>query len=158
MTEKLDEPRAGQDQDLKRVSMVWPADLKEQVRQIVGSRGLTDFTLDAVRDKLATMQTAASSEQAELPAAHVNGAAGPEQISTESLDPPPTRPASDHQLDPVEVAKLPLSQRMAHARTLINGREPDPAGQATHDRCPTCRDALVNGECWTCPPSYASQA
>ena len=46
MTQKLDET------DLRRVSMVWPADLKEQVRGLVGSRGLTDFTLDAVRAKL----------------------------------------------------------------------------------------------------------
>lgn len=36
----------------ERVSMVWPADLKEQVRRLAGSRGLTDFTLDAVREKL----------------------------------------------------------------------------------------------------------
>lgn len=37
----------------KRVSMEWPADLKEQVREVVGSRGLTDFTVQAVRTRLA---------------------------------------------------------------------------------------------------------
>lgn len=36
-----------------RVSMNWPNELKGQVRDRVGARGLTTFTLDAVREKLA---------------------------------------------------------------------------------------------------------
>lgn len=35
-----------------RVNMLWPDELKEQVREQVGQRGLTGFTLDAVRSKL----------------------------------------------------------------------------------------------------------
>lgn len=36
-----------------RVNMQWPADLKKQVQNLVGTRGLTTFTLQAVRDRLA---------------------------------------------------------------------------------------------------------
>ncbi len=36
-----------------RVSMEWPAELKEQLRALVGSRGLTDFTIQAVKTRLA---------------------------------------------------------------------------------------------------------
>lgn len=36
-----------------RVSMNWPEDLREEVRQLVGARGTTAFTIEAVREKLA---------------------------------------------------------------------------------------------------------
>lgn len=35
-----------------RVAMLWPVELKDAVREEVGPRGLTDFTLEAVRAKL----------------------------------------------------------------------------------------------------------
>jgi hypothetical protein len=38
--------------DKTRVSMLWPETLKEKVRDRVGSRGLTDFTIEAVEAKL----------------------------------------------------------------------------------------------------------
>lgn len=39
-------------EDKKRVAMYWPAELQERVREKVGQRGLTEFTLQAVRAKL----------------------------------------------------------------------------------------------------------
>jgi len=42
------------EKETARVAMEWPVDLKDQVREKVGPRGLTDFTIDAVRAKLAT--------------------------------------------------------------------------------------------------------
>jgi hypothetical protein len=38
--------------DKTRISMLWPETLKEKVRERVGSRGLTDFTIGAVEAKL----------------------------------------------------------------------------------------------------------
>lgn len=40
--------------DKARVTMLWPEDLKEAVRERVGSRGLTEFAIEAVRAKLGT--------------------------------------------------------------------------------------------------------
>lgn len=54
MTEKLDE-QVRDEAEFRRVSMLWPADVKEQVRRLVGGRGLTTFTLDAVQEKLARL-------------------------------------------------------------------------------------------------------
>lgn len=43
----------GEDKTLtERVTQLWPKALKKEVRELVGQRGLTDFTLDAVREKL----------------------------------------------------------------------------------------------------------
>jgi hypothetical protein len=151
MTDKLDEQQAGQS---SRVSMVWPADLKEQVRRTVGARGMTEFTLDAVRDKLAKMQTTVSNEPSDPeppPTKYDHYAKQLNGTVTEStgpaLDP---RPGDGFAMDPAEVAKLPLAQRMAQARKTWR----DPAAQ----HCSDCGDELVNGECWTCPPKYGPQA
>ena len=35
-----------------RVAQVWPVELKERLRQRVGNRGLTEFTIEAVEEKL----------------------------------------------------------------------------------------------------------
>jgi hypothetical protein len=43
--------------DKTRVSMIWPQSLKEKVRDRVGSRGLTDFTISAVEAKLGIHDT-----------------------------------------------------------------------------------------------------
>lgn len=39
-------------EETERVTMLWPVDVKAQVRERVGPRGLTDFAVDAVRAKL----------------------------------------------------------------------------------------------------------
>jgi hypothetical protein len=39
-------------EEVERVTQLWPKELKQAVRGLVGQRGLTDFTLDAVRREL----------------------------------------------------------------------------------------------------------
>lgn len=39
-------------EETERTTMLWPVDVKEAVRERVGPRGLTDFTVAAVREKL----------------------------------------------------------------------------------------------------------
>jgi hypothetical protein len=139
--------------ETERVSMLWPADLKEQVRRLVGGRGLTEFTVDAVRDKLTQVKPSAVT------------ASEPEQPTPDEPErshpggPAPTEPAAEPGLEPAEVAKLPLARRMAYARAMIQEREGvgEPTGltadlAAQQNRCPRCRDELVDGECWSCPP------
>lgn len=50
----MPEDRVGVDAsaDLSRMVMLWPTELKEQVRQLVGLRGTTKFVIAAVREKL----------------------------------------------------------------------------------------------------------
>lgn len=144
--------------ETERVSMIWPADLKERVRTLVGGRGLTEFTVDAVRQRLAAM--------AEAPE-HRNGHTPPDSAPEPVPEPEPEEPepkvepeqTAGFAMDPAEVVKLPLAQRMNYARSLIQGREGvgAPSGLAAElaaqdGRCPKCHDELVNGECWTCPP------
>ncbi len=38
--------------ETQRVTMLWPSELKEQVRDKAGQRGMTDFTVEAVRARL----------------------------------------------------------------------------------------------------------
>lgn len=132
MTQKLDDP------DLKRVSMVWPAALKEHVRGLVGNRGLTDFTVDAVREKLAALGEAmpqpVQPEPENEPAPEVQP------------EPAPSSGAPNQELAPDEESKLSLSEQMNQTRAPL-----DEHGPAEPGRCPTCKDELVNGECWTCP-------
>ena len=143
--------------ETQRVSMLWPAEIKEQVRQLVGSRGLTEFTLDAVRDKLAQVEGQPVTNATE-PAPESESE--PEAEPQSRPEPEPEHSASNgFAMDPADVAKLPMMERMAYAKTLIQGREGTaaPAGwsaelAAEQGRCATCRDELVNGECWTCPP------
>jgi len=95
MTQKVDEP------DLKRVSMVWPAEIKEQVRSLVGSRGLTDFTLDAVREKLQglAVETPAEPGPRPEPAQAPNPEPAPAEV--------PTTPPPDAQQEPVPPGHCP---------------------------------------------------
>lgn len=37
--------------DIARVVMLWPADLKHEIQAEVGKRGLTQYVLEAVREK-----------------------------------------------------------------------------------------------------------
>lgn len=151
MTQKLDD-----DPDLKRVSMVWPAHLKEQVRELVGSRGLTNFTVDAVREKLGRLggdgelrvdppgDSRAVLAEPSPPAPPTAEQPGPQPEPAALSVAPNQVPA------PVEVmSNLPLPERMARARLLVKEREGGDT-KATADQCPTCLDELVNGECWTC--------
>jgi anaerobic glycerol-3-phosphate dehydrogenase len=132
----------------ERVSMVWPADLKAEVRQLVGSRGLTDFTLDAVRDKLGRLERGepepVEAGEADEPVA--------DRVAPDARRPRAAEP--NETLDPAAVAKLPLSERMRYARTLIDKREGNDTTDDVGARrlCSQCKDELVNGECWTCLP------
>jgi hypothetical protein len=131
----------------ERVSMVWPAELKATVRQLVGSRGLTDFTLDAVRDKLGQLDRTSEpdlpDERPDEPVAD-NTIGHALQARKAELDSIP---------NPVEVAKLPLVERMRYARDLIERREGPGAVTTAGGVCSKCGDELVNDECWTCLPT-----
>lgn len=128
----------------ERVSMVWPAELKAKVRRLVGARGLTDFTLDAVRDKLGRLedrrQMTAPLDEPDAPVA--GGTIGHAQQVRDR----------DGRLDPAVVAGLPLAERMNYARELIEQRESAAGEGAPSGRCSKCKEELVNGECWSCPP------
>lgn len=48
----------------ERVTQLWPADLKKLVQAKVGARGVTRFTLEAVREKIAREEAAETVKQA----------------------------------------------------------------------------------------------
>jgi len=129
----------------ERVSMVWPAELKDQLRQLVGSRGMTGFTLDAVREKLDRVEDLRRREELVPPGPVVNG------LVQQAAAAPKVEQDKKH-LDPDEVAKLPLAERMAYARELIEQREGGAVQTNVADKCPECTEELVNGECWSCLP------
>lgn len=60
---------ADETETLERVSMQWPAELKAQVRERVGARGLTEFVIEAVETHLAG---GSSREQAQAEAQEIN--------------------------------------------------------------------------------------
>lgn len=66
--------------DIARVVMLWPADLKQEIQAEVGKRGLTQYVLQAVREKrgLETPRTVAP-EPVQVPV---------EQRSTDGVAPP----------------------------------------------------------------------
>lgn len=53
---------------MSRVTMLWPSDLKESLRKKVGKRGLTEFVVSAVRQKIAAEQV----ESLKCPTCHID--------------------------------------------------------------------------------------
>lgn len=51
--------------ETERVTQLWPLDLKEKVRERVGARGVTRYTLEAVQEKLARDAAADAAEPTE---------------------------------------------------------------------------------------------
>jgi hypothetical protein len=167
--------------ETERVTQIWPKDLKAALREFTGARGMTDFTVDAVRRALATAQ------QTEQRLARAAAAAMGQEV-----DGPPSRPVAQDQGQQQEsVAErgltsdstiIDLQRRAAEAgidlQLGLRPRDPDTgldeAGETkphqlvshpaaatvevrTEGRCPICQDdELVAGECWSC--GYAAPA
>lgn len=68
--------------DIARVVMLWPADLKQEIQAEVGKRGLTQYVLQAVREKrgLEAPRTATPEVPCQVPAV--------EQRSSDGVAPP----------------------------------------------------------------------
>lgn len=88
-----------------RVSMNWPESLREEVRALVGGRGTTAFTIDAVREKLARQKAGQDAPQEAEPVASEESAVettpAPSAQTAPSVEPESPAPAKE----PVEEEK-----------------------------------------------------
>jgi hypothetical protein len=143
MTEIAEAPA----EETERVTMIWPKVTKEKVRQLAGTRGLTQFTLEAVTEKIdkhygVTMQEVSDEDRevlaVESPASHA------ERLSEMPLDLPHDR-----------FAKEPQSEE-ERQRVIANlkGMGLTPASEITPparpESCQKCGGELIDGECWNC--------
>lgn len=140
----------------ERVFMLWPTELKQRVREIVGARGMTDFVIAAVEDSLQR---------------HAGGLV---VESVEAVPDSPELPAAD-ELEPIApgpavAARFDAATRDArtvHVEQTFGLRRaseldpPDPAAPTavsdapTHEEvtpsfCQACHAPLIDGECWSC--------
>lgn len=109
---------------VSRVTMEWPADLKEKVRDKVGPRGLTPFTLEAV-NRLFDHRYGTAKVEEPAPVEPVPVAVAPEEPVLESVVSPPPAP------EPVE------DDFDEHAPMFTQGRKPEPQPEAV---VPTMED------------------
>lgn len=76
-----------------RVAMLWPEDLKERVRQRAGKRGLTAFTIEAVKAKLnGRDQADTQDDEDQRPDDEEQGSPEPEPESGPEPEPPEPEP------------------------------------------------------------------
>lgn len=167
-------------EETERVVMMWPKALKDQVRELAGHRGMTEWTVKAVEKHLQVINTSSykSAENAGSENEQPSEPATPEAVSVET----PQEPA---------FAKNPKTPKAANKSTKVHS-QPEPEG-LPHDlssrddlfaklmaktggdvdldslkkalkpaseipkpepkddtRCPTCGEELIDGECWTC--------
>lgn len=137
----------------ERVFMLWPTELKQRVREIVGARGMTDFVIAAVEDKLQHRTGDLVVESVE---------AVPDSPELPADDPEPIAPAVPARFDAAT-----RDARTVHVEQTFGLRrasELDPPDQAaptaasdapTHEEvttsfCQACHAPLIDGECWSC--------
>lgn len=159
----------------ERVTMLWPINFKARVRDEVGGRGLTAFVIEAVEEKLTGVQKIADLQRqldetkffaqqlADIVVrdspyegafeALQNLAGLPDWLDTTGW---PERIA---RLVPEEPEPTPAPQTDVRAAALLGSIpglvrasevEPPPAHEEL-ERCLTCNEPLVEGECWICP-------
>lgn len=154
--------------DISRVTMLWPSDLKNAVRGKVGARGLTDFTIEAVRAKL----------EEESGSTHEPISSSSSTLAGRTSDQrPPIAPPLNPEDGPIigdprtilsaEPLRSSTSDLLEKLRSKAAEKGVDLSGldlQAASDisipshkemsvktdACPSCGVAMVNGECWDC--------
>jgi hypothetical protein len=117
-------------QDMSRVVMLWPTELKAQVREVVGLRGPTAFTIAAVRDRIAAHEAI----QPEAKPTFAPGSMPTLEDGTTDLSSQIVAP----EINPVE------------SITITSVVTPEPDDEPASDACPKCHSPLVDGECWSC--------
>lgn len=160
-----------------RIAMMWTPTLKEAVRDAAGPGGMTDFVIEAVEAKLATIP------EEEVPAfvpprepieTHVREVwkepvAPPEGKPTnltleEALEPPKVKKDRDDLFARVmakagntdELEKNKDKFTTASELKAIKGAHSLRIDDGAHtrivdeDACPKCGSELIDGECWTC--------
>lgn len=122
----------------ERISQNWPEGLKARVRKIVGGRGVTDFTVIAVLEKLSQVEA----EQVDTPQTDT-GAATLAATPSESGAVAGSIPADS----PAPVSDSPSVADLREQLGMVTAAElPIPSTP----RCDTCFSPLIDGECWTC--------
>lgn len=150
----------------ERVTMLWPVDLKERVREVAGSRGMTEFTVAAVRTKLLTVRKAPArptetkkKKPAKKPAAKKVEKPKPEK-GPELESGQPWADKSVDLYERVTAKSKELGVDLGEANLKPASTLPSKPKKATKPKtvtlpetvtaCPKCGNALVNGECWEC--------
>jgi hypothetical protein len=161
----------------ERVNMMWTPDLKERVRERVGTRGLTDWVIDAVEEKLAAAPPRTIEEMRQHQERKAREAdqpvtpPAPLETSSSWGDPKPSSP--NGRPEPV---LEPVTERFGSSTGGMNDllSRASAMGVKTDDiqsgpnrlqdvqtpvqappiivenACPTCGGELIDGECWTC--------
>lgn len=156
--------------------MMWEPRLKERVQERVGARGLTDFVIEAVQEKLDSLPPMTVEEMRQMVEQRnaVVEADQPPRVfePDQSVVPQPSGARSNGRAVEEPVAPAPpVTQRFASSaggladmlgRAAAMGvqtddlspvqAEPitDVAVADPPDACPTCGQDRIDGECWTC--------
>lgn len=154
--------------ETERTVMLWPVELKQRVQALVGPRGLTAFTIEAVQDKLARQEAPArqeaqvrTGEPGELPritpppgpthSADITAKimAGSRAERTEELKQRFGLSAAS------ELPKPEPKQAVEEVQAEPLQAEPeepsaDPPGATSSSTCPNCYAPLIDGTCWAC--------
>ena len=142
----------------ERISQNWPEGLKDRVRKIVGSRGVTEFTIVAVIEKLTMIETGVGENETDT------GATLAEDSRTGDF---PAPVSSETETGAVSHGRAPLGEGDGSGSNPDDTPAPvfsdvaalrDQLGMVTAaeipipstPRCDTCFSPLIDGECWTC--------
>lgn len=154
-----------------RVNQLWPSDLKEEIQTLVGKRRMTEFTIQAVREKAARdkeqpeAEPERSAEQAAVQEVHdaavqnladlqdvedamdAEDAENAKESASQGYDTstPDEAQALDVrsvELPPVAVSPIPV--------TVVDLDVMSPVVAQVIKTCPNCQTELDNGYCWLC--------
>lgn len=161
----------------ERVNMMWTPELKERVRGRVGTRGLTDWVIDAVEEKLAAAPPRTIEEMDQRQAERARRREADHPVPVDEPDQPVVAQHSSlngRAVEQVEAPVLePVTERFGSSagglsdmlnRAAAMGVETDqgeppwvtgpvlapPIIVEDPTICPTCGEPRIDGECWTC--------
>lgn len=133
--------------ELVKVNTSWPAELRDQVRDLVGGRGLSAFVIEAVEARLLKLgnvdpQTDTGTEPG------TNSEPAPTAVSV-PVSLPHVRPVEAEDPRPDEAQSMSLAQIQA-TYGLVPASQVTAPPAKTENTCPTCQSPLVDDECWSC--------
>lgn len=163
-------------EETERVVMMWPKALKDQVRELAGHRGMTEWTVKAVEKHLQVINISSykSAENDGSENEQPSEPAPPEAMSVETpqepafaknpktkvvpkIDPQPEPEGLPHDLSSRDdlfaklMAKTGGDVDLDSLKKALKPASEIPKPEPKDDnRCPTCGEELIDGECWTC--------
>lgn len=137
---------------VERINMLWPQGLKDAVKELVGNRGVTKFTIESVRYQLQRIEQAGQALGGQQPddagqvppgpqAEHIADLKARFGLKTAAEIGPPARRPDEPIIEPTEI----------ELSTTDPADDPADDDDPLSDTCPECRSPLIAGECWTCP-------